>query len=144
MWLAPVQAIVLPIADRHREMQKAVHEQLATAGLRADVDERQEKIGYKIREAQMQKIPYAGGRRPWRREEPSACVTVQVGIRGHSVRAVHRGCARRSTAGSWRRPGGTSPRPDYRETARKARRARAERGMGPRERPSRGPGQSPG
>ena len=58
LWLAPVQAIVLPIADRHLEYARSVHEQLATAGLRADLDERQEKIGYKIREAQMQKIPY--------------------------------------------------------------------------------------
>ncbi len=58
LWLAPVQVIVLPIADRHLEYAKAVREQLATAGLRADLDERQEKIGYKIREAQMQKIPY--------------------------------------------------------------------------------------
>jgi threonyl-tRNA synthetase len=58
LWLAPVQAIVLPIADRHLEYARSVREQLATAGLRADVDERQEKIGYKIREAQMQKIPY--------------------------------------------------------------------------------------
>ena len=58
MWLAPAQAIVLPIADRHIEYARSVRDQLATAGLRADVDERQEKIGYKIREAQMQKIPY--------------------------------------------------------------------------------------
>jgi threonyl-tRNA synthetase len=58
LWLAPVQAMVLPIADRHLEYARSVREQLATAGLRADVDERQEKIGYKIREAQMQKIPY--------------------------------------------------------------------------------------
>jgi threonyl-tRNA synthetase len=57
-WLAPVQAMVLPIADRHLEYARGVRDQLATAGLRADVDERQEKIGYKIREAQMQKIPY--------------------------------------------------------------------------------------
>ena len=58
LWLAPVQAIVLPIADRHLEYARSVRDQLVTAGLRADVDERQEKIGYKIREAQMQKIPY--------------------------------------------------------------------------------------
>jgi threonyl-tRNA synthetase len=57
-WLAPVQAMVLPIADRHLEYARGVRDQLATAGLRADVDERQEKIGYKILEAQMQKIPY--------------------------------------------------------------------------------------
>jgi threonyl-tRNA synthetase len=58
LWIAPVQAIVLSIADRHLEYARAVRDQLATAGLRVEVDERQEKIGYKIREAQMQKIPY--------------------------------------------------------------------------------------
>jgi threonyl-tRNA synthetase len=58
LWLAPVQVIVLPIADRHLEYATAVRQQLATAGLRADVDGRQEKIGFKIREAQMQKVPY--------------------------------------------------------------------------------------
>ena len=57
-WLAPVQAIVLPIADRHLDYAQGVREQLAAAGLRATVDDRQEKIGYKIREAQLQKIPY--------------------------------------------------------------------------------------
>jgi threonyl-tRNA synthetase len=58
LWLAPVQAIVLPIADRHAEYARSVRDRLAAAGLRVEVDERQEKIGYKIREAQLQKIPY--------------------------------------------------------------------------------------
>jgi threonyl-tRNA synthetase len=58
LWLAPVQAIVLPIADRHLDYARSVRESLKAAGLRADLDERQEKIGYKIREAQLQKIPY--------------------------------------------------------------------------------------
>ena len=58
LWLAPVQAIVLPIADRHAPYAQSVRQRLADAGLRAQVDERQEKIGYKIREAQLQKIPY--------------------------------------------------------------------------------------
>jgi threonyl-tRNA synthetase len=58
LWLAPVQAIVLPIADRHLDYARSVREGLREAGLRADVDDRQEKIGYKIREAQLQKIPY--------------------------------------------------------------------------------------
>jgi threonyl-tRNA synthetase len=57
MWLAPVQATVLPIADRHLDYARVVQVQLAAAGLRATVDDRQEKIGYKIREAQLQKIP---------------------------------------------------------------------------------------
>src|SRR5882757_1462934 len=58
LWLAPVQAVVLPIADRHLPYAAAVRDQLRAAGLRADLDERQEKIGYKIREAQLQKVPY--------------------------------------------------------------------------------------
>jgi threonyl-tRNA synthetase len=58
IWLAPVQVSVLPIADRHVSYAQTVRECLAAAGFRAQVDERQEKIGYKIREAQLQKIPY--------------------------------------------------------------------------------------
>ena len=58
LWLAPVQVIVLPISDRHMAYAASVREQLSAAGLRAELDERQEKIGYKIREAQLQKIPY--------------------------------------------------------------------------------------
>jgi len=58
LWLAPVQAIVLPIADRHVAYAAGVRQQLVEAGFRVQVDERQEKIGYKIREAQLQKIPY--------------------------------------------------------------------------------------
>jgi threonyl-tRNA synthetase len=58
LWLAPVQAIVLPISDRHLAYGALVRDRLRTAGLRADLDERQEKIGYKIREAQLQKVPY--------------------------------------------------------------------------------------
>jgi threonyl-tRNA synthetase len=58
LWLAPVQTIVLPIADRHAGYAREVQEQLAAAGLRVELDARQEKIGYKIREAQLQKVPY--------------------------------------------------------------------------------------
>jgi threonyl-tRNA synthetase len=58
LWLAPLQAVVLPIADRHLGYAGSVREQLAAAGLRVKVDERQEKFGYKIREAQLQKVPY--------------------------------------------------------------------------------------
>ncbi|HEY6211949.1 MAG TPA: threonine--tRNA ligase [Vicinamibacterales bacterium] len=58
LWLAPVQAIVLPISDRHLAYAASVRDALVAAGLRAELDERQEKIGYKIREAQLQKIPY--------------------------------------------------------------------------------------
>ena len=58
MWLSPVQVVVLPIADRHADYARGVRDKLAAAGLRVELDERQEKIGYKIREAQLQKVPY--------------------------------------------------------------------------------------
>jgi threonyl-tRNA synthetase len=58
LWLAPVQVIMLPIADRHVAYAQGVSQRLVEAGFRAQVDERQEKIGYKIREAQLQKVPY--------------------------------------------------------------------------------------
>src|SRR5215467_5373268 len=58
LWLAPVQAIVIPISDRHLNYARATRDRLLAEGLRVDLDERQEKIGYKIREAQLQKIPY--------------------------------------------------------------------------------------
>jgi threonyl-tRNA synthetase len=58
LWLAPIQAIVLPISDRHLDYAGAVRDELEAAGLRVDLDDRQEKIGYKIREAQLQKVPY--------------------------------------------------------------------------------------
>jgi threonyl-tRNA synthetase len=58
LWLAPRQVIVLPIADRHVDYARQVQQQLATAGVRVELDARQEKINYKIREAQLQKVPY--------------------------------------------------------------------------------------
>ena len=58
LWLAPVQVVILPIADRHLDYGRQVRALLSAAGLRVELDERQEKIGYKIREAQLQKVPY--------------------------------------------------------------------------------------
>ena len=58
VWLAPVQAIVLPIADRQNEYARQVYKQLVDAGIRAEVDDRSDKVNFKIREAQLQKIPY--------------------------------------------------------------------------------------
>ncbi|MBE6758179.1 MAG: threonine--tRNA ligase [Ruminococcaceae bacterium] len=58
MWLAPEQVRVMPITDRQGDYAKAVADKLAAAGLRVETDFRNEKIGYKIREAQMQKVPY--------------------------------------------------------------------------------------
>jgi threonyl-tRNA synthetase len=58
LWLAPVQAVVLPIADRHADHAARVRDRLAAAGLRVELDARQEKVSYKIREAQIQQVPY--------------------------------------------------------------------------------------
>lgn len=57
-WLAPVQVKVLPISDKFIEYGESVRKQLDEAGIRVELDTRSEKIGYKIREAQMQRIPY--------------------------------------------------------------------------------------
>jgi len=56
-WLTPVQVCVIPIAERHQEAAKKVLEEFEAAGIRAEVDLRNEKMGFKIREAQLQKIP---------------------------------------------------------------------------------------
>jgi len=58
VWHAPVQAIVLPIADRQNEYARKVHADLTAAGIRAEIDCRSDKVNAKIREAQLQKIPY--------------------------------------------------------------------------------------
>ena len=58
VWLAPVQATVIPITERHREFARKYFDLLRQAGIRAQLDGRNEKIGYKIREGEMQKIPY--------------------------------------------------------------------------------------
>ena len=57
-WLAPVQVKVLPISDKHMDYAQKVYEALEAAGIRSEIDTRAEKIGYKIREAQVHKIPY--------------------------------------------------------------------------------------
>ena len=58
LWLTPVQVKVLPVTDRAHEYAKGLSQKLVDAGIRAEDDCRSEKLGYKIREAQMQKIPY--------------------------------------------------------------------------------------
>lgn len=58
VWLAPVQVKVIPVAERHLEYANEVARQLNRAGLRAQADERNEKLGYKIRGAQLEKVPY--------------------------------------------------------------------------------------
>ena len=58
VWLAPVQAVVIPISDRHNEYASKVLADLKAAGIRAEVDTRSERMNAKVRDAQMQKIPY--------------------------------------------------------------------------------------
>ena len=58
MWLAPVQVKLLPITDRATEYAKRIADALDKAGFRVEVDERNEKVGKKIREATLEKIPY--------------------------------------------------------------------------------------
>jgi threonyl-tRNA synthetase len=57
-WLAPVQARVLPVSAKHAEYAGTVHRRLLDAGVRTELDDRSEKLGYKVREAQVQKVPY--------------------------------------------------------------------------------------
>jgi len=58
LWLAPVQVNVIPITDRQHQYAGEIHQKLLEAGLRSHLDDRSEKVGYKIREAETQKIPY--------------------------------------------------------------------------------------
>jgi threonyl-tRNA synthetase len=58
LWLAPEQVRVIPITDRNHEYGRRVLSALRAAGIRADTDERSEKIGYKIREGELQKVPF--------------------------------------------------------------------------------------
>ena len=57
-WLSPVQAVVIPIAERHLEYARQVQEQIAGAGIRVETDDRNERMNAKIRDAQLQKVPY--------------------------------------------------------------------------------------
>jgi threonyl-tRNA synthetase len=58
LWLAPVQCVVIPITEKHREAAEKIYSRIAASGIRCRFDERNEKVGYKIREAETQKIPY--------------------------------------------------------------------------------------
>src|SRR5438552_8918913 len=58
VWLAPVQAVIIPVAERHQEYARKVAEDLRARRIRVSVDDRSEKMNYKIREAQVQKVPY--------------------------------------------------------------------------------------
>ncbi|WP_294468167.1 threonine--tRNA ligase [uncultured Anaerofustis sp.] len=58
LWLAPVQAKLIPITDRNLEYVKGIKDKLEQKGIRCEIDDRSEKMGYKIREAQLEKVPY--------------------------------------------------------------------------------------
>ncbi|MDR2670727.1 MAG: threonine--tRNA ligase [Oscillospiraceae bacterium] len=58
LWIAPTQATILPITERQHDYARGLYDRLRAAGYRAELDERNEKIGFKIREAQVQKVPY--------------------------------------------------------------------------------------
>jgi len=58
VWLAPVQVMIIPIADRHQEYANQVLDTLKSAGVRAEVDNRSERMNAKVRDAQLMKIPY--------------------------------------------------------------------------------------
>ncbi len=58
LWLAPVQVVILPIADRHHNYAHRIYQELRRANVRVEVDTRNEKVGFKIREAEVNKIPY--------------------------------------------------------------------------------------
>jgi threonyl-tRNA synthetase len=58
VWLAPVQVVILPIADRHNDYANSLDKTLKENGLRSKVDLRREKVGYKIRDAEIHKIPF--------------------------------------------------------------------------------------
>ena len=57
-WLAPVQAIVLPLSEHYVDYARSVYDTLRAEGFRMELDDRNEKVGYKIREAELQKIPF--------------------------------------------------------------------------------------
>ena len=83
VWLAPVQAKVLPISDKHSAYAKEICKLLKENSIRTELDERPEKIGYKIREAQLLKVPYmliAGAR-----EEEDRTVSVRSRDTGETV-----------------------------------------------------------
>ncbi|MEM7408748.1 MAG: threonine--tRNA ligase [Myxococcota bacterium] len=59
LWLAPVQAVVIPVSDKYLDYAKEVHEKLLDAGVRAEANLKDDRVGYKIREASLRKLPYA-------------------------------------------------------------------------------------
>ena len=88
-WLAPVQVVIIPIADRHFNYAHRIHEQLQAVGLRSEVDDRGERMNAKIRDAQNQKIPYmlVVGDREVEQETVSVRLRSEENLGGMSVQA---------------------------------------------------------
>ena len=92
LWLAPVQAVVLPIADRHADYAREV-ERGCARGVRAEVDDRSESVGRKIRDAELRKVPYmlvVGDREAERAR--SRCAATARATRGRPDRRWQRSC----------------------------------------------------
>ena len=89
VWLAPVQVSLIPIADRHQDYARGVADQLREAGLRVEVDERSERMNAKIRDAQVQKVPYmlVMGDRDAEAKQVSVRLRSQEDLGGMSVEA---------------------------------------------------------
>ena len=125
LWLAPVQAIVLPIADRHVEAAAAVAARCARPALRAEVDDRTESVGRKIRDAELRKVPYMlvvgdreaeaghGRRAPPRRGRRGSGrrVVAEVGRAPAAEAAGPTGLEERASR-PWRPAAGTGMRPE--------------------------------
>jgi len=115
LWLAPTQAAVIPVTERHQEYARSVAETLKAAGVRASVDDRNEKLGYKIREAQVQKVPYmlvvgdkevAAGNVSLRHRQAGDLGTAEVAVLAERIArlARERACSEEQPA----KPGGGS------------------------------------
>ena len=88
-WLAPVQARVLPISEKHADYGRTVHERLRAARMRAELDDRNEKLGYRIRDAQVRKVPYmlVVGEREAQNGTVSVCATAAARTSARTPRA---------------------------------------------------------
>jgi threonyl-tRNA synthetase len=78
LWLSPVQAVILPITERHHEYARQVFQQLREKNIRVELDKRNEKVGFKIREAELQRVPYM-------------LIVGDKEIAGHQVSVRHKG-----------------------------------------------------
>ena len=98
VWLAPMQVKVLPVSEKSRDYAHKVADAIEAAGIRVVVDNRDEKIGYKIREARsIDRVPYMGdrGREGRPRRAPSPCATARTRRIPPRLRTFARRCARR-------------------------------------------------